>query len=815
MMKIFLVCFLLFVSLVCGGGALRALEENENSVMTVPAGLAAIWADEEPETANWEERVGLEFSSWDGVAGTSIANFLKSGDFYRAPNSSEIFYCSELPYSGNSAVRGMRLRGLLVIPADGDLQLCVPAPEPEDLEDLGVPRVWLEACGLVQDGVPAAPGVVYGYNQLGQQISIFDARGARTLTYDANHRLASETDPATGTAVALAYDSFGRVSQKTLLRGNESLAQFSRSYDASGRISSAGMDGTEIADYGYLPGTPLPASQTLGNGVEKNVSYEQSRNLPTALTYSKDAVQIAGRAYAYNVLGQVTARVQTRGNAVSRNDAFGYNARGELVSATLGSAAYAYDFDAIGNRVSAEEAGTSLAYATNALNQYSGIVASPLTFAPSYDVDGNQTLIRTSTGMWHVVYNAESRPVRFENIATQTVVECGYDSQGRRFEKKVTVAGTVVLHERYVYDGYLQIAAFDVSTDASGTESPSLKRSVLWDPAEATATRPLAVKNVGESGNTALYYCTHDLTKNVCELLDGNGDVVVSYDYAPFGAVTAGTPADAVAPANPFQWSSEVYDSELDLVYYNYRHYSPSDGRWLSRDPIEEQGGWNLYAFVGGRPISSADFNGLWGAGDHSDFVGSALDNFFSKNKRLSLKCQKNIKEILVSSNNNQDGIANGNLFNNLFHFNRDVAEEGDADGEVAEELIKAYKKYLNGLAEKVKASKKGSCKEGLEALGAMSHAWQDFYSHAIGSPDFKWQEKFGRPGYWNRPTPDNIYGVWPSSYPGEHPRFSEINFSEEEWKLRYQDAQDFTFAKFADLLPAWLKGCKCECGDL
>ena len=40
-------------------------------------------------------------------------------------------------------------------------------------------------------------------------------------------------------------------------------------------------------------------------------------------------------------------------------------------------------------------------------------------------------------------------------------------------------------------------------------------------------------------------------------------------------------------------------DSELDLVYYNYRHYSPSLGRFLSRDPIEEQGGLNLYAFVG------------------------------------------------------------------------------------------------------------------------------------------------------------------------------------------------------------------------
>ena len=44
-------------------------------------------------------------------------------------------------------------------------------------------------------------------------------------------------------------------------------------------------------------------------------------------------------------------------------------------------------------------------------------------------------------GTWNITYNAENRPVRFENAATHTVVECGYDSQGRRFEKKVTVSG--------------------------------------------------------------------------------------------------------------------------------------------------------------------------------------------------------------------------------------------------------------------------------------------------------------------------------------------------------------------------------------
>ena len=46
------------------------------------------------------------------------------------------------------------------------------------------------------------------------------------------------------------------------------------------------------------------------------------------------------------------------------------------------------------------------------------------------------------------------------------------------------------------------------------------------------------------------------------------------------------------------------------LVYYNYRHYSPSLGRFLSRDPIEEQGGRNLYAFVGNTPVLFTDEKG-------------------------------------------------------------------------------------------------------------------------------------------------------------------------------------------------------------
>ena len=113
-------------------------------------------------------------------------------------------------------------------------------------------------------------------------------------------------------------------------------------------------------------------------------------------------------------------------------------------------------------------------------------------------------------------------------------------------------------------------------------------------------SRPLTWTFVTRGLN--LFYA-HDGNKNVSDVffLALQNGIAAHYEYAPFGAITytsKNTPytIDLIA-ANPFRFSSEFYDPELDLIYYNYRHYSPTLGRWLSRDPIEEQGGLNLYAF--------------------------------------------------------------------------------------------------------------------------------------------------------------------------------------------------------------------------
>ena len=52
-------------------------------------------------------------------------------------------------------------------------------------------------------------------------------------------------------------------------------------------------------------------------------------------------------------------------------------------------------------------------------------------------------------------------------------------------------------------------------------------------------------------------------------------------------------------------WQQEVH-------YYGYRYYAPQHGRRISREPIEENGGMNLYGFVGNNPLKYHDILELY-----------------------------------------------------------------------------------------------------------------------------------------------------------------------------------------------------------
>ena len=255
-------------------------------------------------------------------------------------------------------------------------------------------------------------------------------------------------------------------------------------------------------------------------------------------------------------------------------------------------------------------------------------------FNPSYDADGNMTSVQTSTGTWTIEYNAENRPVRWTNAATGTVITMTFDSQGRRTEYKSVTNGAQNTWLRFLYDGYLCVQVL------YSNEPYNVFKEFVWDPTEPVATRPLVFRYAPNSLN--LFYA-FDGNKNVSDVfyrMTSNG-IGAHYDYAPFGATTR-THRDSsasfdIVTLNPFRFSSEHYDSELDLVYYNYRHYSPSFGRFLSRDPIEEQGGLNLYAFVGNCPFIS-EITGLISTQDLWELISSPKLNKYYPLRRQAFE---------------------------------------------------------------------------------------------------------------------------------------------------------------------------------
>jgi len=56
-----------------------------------------------------------------------------------------------------------------------------------------------------------------------------------------------------------------------------------------------------------------------------------------------------------------------------------------------------------------------------------------------------------------------------------------------------------------------------------------------------------------------------------------------------------------------FRFSTKYQEPVSGLVLYQKRAYCPELGRWLSRDPIGEDGGLNLYSFCGNNPVDRFD----------------------------------------------------------------------------------------------------------------------------------------------------------------------------------------------------------------
>jgi len=205
-----------------------------------------------------------------------------------------------------------------------------------------------------------------------------------------------------------------------------------------------------------------------------------------------------------------------------------------------------------------------------------------------------------SFGEFDYVYDSASRLTEVWSNGTR-VVENKYDALGRRVIKRTPDATHTFVYDRWLLvveriersNGMLEQIDYWWGKDLSGT---------LYD-----AGGICGLLYIRKNG-CDVYVPLYDGMGNVVQYVDKTGSLVAQYAYDAFGNTIqkSGAKADELK----MRFSTRYFDDEAGLYYFGHRFYSPRIARWLTRDPIEERGGMNLYTYCGNNALFYYDKDG-------------------------------------------------------------------------------------------------------------------------------------------------------------------------------------------------------------
>jgi RHS repeat-associated protein len=236
--------------------------------------------------------------------------------------------------------------------------------------------------------------------------------------------------------------------------------------------------------------------------------------------------------------------------------------------------------------------------ANSATNKYQVIVtnngvAKTLTF----DLNGNETSVVTSTSTNTYQWDAANRLVSITGATNQSLFT--YNGFGKRIQIIEKTNGVAYVTNRYVWCGAM------LCEQRNNTGSTVTKRYF----------------DQGEQISGTNYFFTKDHLGSIREMVDGAGTIQARYNYDPYGRrikISGSLDAD-------FAYAGYYYHSASGLYLTFFRAYDADLGRWLSRDPLAERVGLNLYDYVLNNPFNWLDpYGACGGSSGASEVEGGA-----------------------------------------------------------------------------------------------------------------------------------------------------------------------------------------------
>ena len=481
---------------------------------------------------------------------------------------------------------------------------------------------------------PVSPVITYAYDALNRVTNMVDEVGTNKYGYTAAGLLLTEDGPWASDTVTNSYSN--------RLRTSLSLAQPTGSwtngfiYDAAKRLTNVT---SQAGAFSYYLGATVAGSSLAKQIGLPNTSYITN---------------------TYDTVARLTGTwLRNSGGTILDSATYGYNAGNQRTTFTNAAGTYlGYSYDKIGqlkvadSSVNSEDRGYAydsawnLTYRTNngTLNTFNVDGKNELTNSTPGGVgtfDGNGNLTSSGSGPASYTYDDENQLVEmlYTNGANTYLTELTYDGRLRlrirqeyiwvpcaveedpfasRMAEESSLPATTncgnwswTSETHYIYDGMRVIQERDTNNVplVSYTRGTDLSGSLEG----AGGIGGLLARSEGYSaGNWTSHAFYHaDGNGNVMYLVNSSQTLAASYRYDPFGNTTASS--GTLAAANVYRFSSKEFHAGSGLYYYGYRWYAPSLQRWLNRDPIEEEGGINLYGFADNNPINEIDRLGLDG----------------------------------------------------------------------------------------------------------------------------------------------------------------------------------------------------------
>jgi len=443
---------------------------------------------------------------------------------------------------------------------------------------------------------PATPSVSYTYDlNYNRPLTMIDGSGTTIYGYNpvtappalGAGRLASIDGALPTDTITFTYDQLGRVTNRSI---NGAANSETWTFDSLGRVST---DANKLGafNYSYINVTNRLSTLTYPGGTTVNYTYfpnAQDKRLQQIKNQTSASVLLSQFDYTYDTEGEIkTLTKNYPGLATPQRYDLGYDYADQLLTAPLKKTTnnalvrqYIYGYDLASNRTSEQVGNTTTTSTPNSVNEIT-----------SQSGGTNRTLSYEANGS--LVSDGGART--FEWDGTNRLVAVNYTGTTQRSE--------------FSYDGLNRCTKI---VEKTGTTVNSTRKFV-WCGSEKCEFRnannavQLQLYPQGQYQSNTAYFYLRDHLGSIREMVNGSGTVVARYDYDPYGRST--TVIGTNKPDFNFTGLYQHAKSGLDMAVY--RAYDPNLGRWLSRDPIAEDGGLNLYGYVGNDPTNHADALGL------------------------------------------------------------------------------------------------------------------------------------------------------------------------------------------------------------